>query len=228
MVTPATSPESAETAAARAPVLITGFDAFGGDAVNPSWLVAERLGESAILERPVVAAQLPTQFDVSLQRLRALLAAHRPALVICLGYAANRSALSLERVAINVNDARIPDNAGWQPIDTPVVAGAPAAYFTRLPIKAMRAAIQEAGIAVEVSQTAGTFVCNHVFFGLMHALATQPGLGAVRGGFIHVPPLSGQANGGMALDPMAEGLRIGIRMALSVAHDLSQGAGAVA
>ncbi|TAN11445.1 MAG: pyroglutamyl-peptidase I [Burkholderiaceae bacterium] len=228
MVAPTTFHDTADAAADHPPVLVTGFDAFGGDAVNPSWLAAERLQERALLGRPVVAAQLPTQFDLSLQRLRALLVAHRPALVICLGYAANRGALSLERVAINVNDARIPDNAGQQPIDTPVVAGAPAAYFTRLPIKAMRAAIQEAGIAAEVSQTAGTFVCNHVFFGLMHELATLPGLAETRGGFIHVPPLPEQSKSGMALDRMVQGIGIGIRTALSVTHDVRLGAGTVA
>ena len=93
--------------------------------------------------------------------------------MICTGQAGGRAALSLERVAINVNDARIADNAGAQPMDTPVVAGGPAAYFTNLPIKAMLAGLLDEGINAEVSQTAGTFVCNHVFYGLMHELATR-------------------------------------------------------
>ena len=109
----------------------------------------------------------------------------------------------------------------------PVVGGAPAAYFTRLPIKAMHAAIQSAGIAVEVSQTAGTFVCNHVFYGLMHHLASTRGFARTRGGFIHVPPLPEQAAHGMPLEPMVEGLRIGLRTALTVAHDARRGAGAI-
>ena len=112
-------------------VLLTGFDPFGGDAINPSWLAAHALHRRRVAGHAVVAAQLPTQFGASLVRLRALLAELRPALVICLGLAASRSALSLERVAINVDDARIADNAGAQPIDMPVVGGAPAAYFTR-------------------------------------------------------------------------------------------------
>ena len=100
--------------------------------------------------------------------------------MICTGQAGGRAALSLERVAINVNDARIPDNTGDQPVDTPVVAGGPAAYFTSLPIKAMLAALLAEGINAEVSQTAGTFVCNHVFYGLMHVLATRTGAAATR------------------------------------------------
>ena len=208
-------------------VLLTGFDPFGGDAINPSWLAAHALHRRRVAGHAVVAAQLPTQFGASLVRLRALLAELRPALVICLGLAASRSALSLERVAINVDDARIADNAGAQPIDMPVVGGAPAAYFTRLPIKAMHAAIQSAGIAVEVSQTAGTFVCNHVFYGLMYHLASTRGFARTRGGFIHVPPLPEQAAHGMPLEPMVEGLRIGLRTALTVAHDARHGAGAI-
>ena len=213
--------------AERKPVLLTGFDPFGGDPINPSWLAARALHRRRVAGHAIVAAQLPTQFDASLVRLRALLAQHRPALVICLGLAASRGALSLERVAINIDDARIADNAGAQPIDTPVLAGAPAAYFTRLPIKSMHAAIQAGGIAVEVSQTAGTFVCNHVFFGLMHQLATTRGLARTRGGFIHVPPLPEQAAYGMPLEQIVQGLRIGIRTALTTRADVRRGAGAI-
>lgn len=227
MVTPAPHSRASNKTGLRAVVLVTGFDAFGGDALNPSWLVAHALQRRRIAGHLVVAAQLPTQFGTSLERLRALLAEHRPALVICLGLAANRHALSLERVAINVDDARIADNAGVQPIDTPVIARAPAAYFTGLPIKAMHAALQTAGIEAEVSQTAGTFVCNHVFYGLMHHVATTRGLARVRSGFIHVPPLPEQAPHGMPLERMVAGLRIAVRVALTVTHDVRRGAGAI-
>jgi pyroglutamyl-peptidase len=159
--------------------------------------------------------------------LRALLRAHRPALVLCLGQAGGRAALSLERVAININDARIADNAQAQPVDTPVVPGAPAAYFTRLPVKAMLQALQRAGIAAEVSQTAGTFVCNHVFYGLMHELATRRGLKAVRGGFVHVPWLPGQGTPAMALDDMVRGIAVALRCALTTQADIARGAGAL-
>ncbi|MBX3588448.1 MAG: pyroglutamyl-peptidase I [Ramlibacter sp.] len=208
-------------------VLVTGFDPFGGDALNPSWLVAQALHGRRIAGHRVVGAQLPTVFGQSLQALDALLREHRPVLVVCLGQAGGRAALSLERVAINVNDARIPDNAQAQPVDTPVIEGGPAAYFTRLPVKAMWQALQREGVAGEVSQTAGTFVCNHVFYGLMHVLATRRGLRKVRGGFIHVPWLPGQGTPGMALDDMVRGLAIALRAALLTPVDIARGAGAL-
>ncbi|MDM7941924.1 MAG: pyroglutamyl-peptidase I [Hydrogenophaga sp.] len=207
-------------------ILLTGFDAFGGATLNPSWLAVKSLHGRQILGHTVVAAQLPTVFDASLQTLNALLKQHRPALVVCVGQAGGRSALSLERVAINVNDAPLADNAGDQPVDTPVMPGAPAAYFTRLPIKAMRAALQAEGIAAEVSQTAGTFVCNHVFFGLMHALATRRALQHTRGGFIHVPWLPEQGTPDMPLDEIVRGLRLAVRCALQVQRDTVLGGGA--
>ncbi|MFN7122790.1 MAG: pyroglutamyl-peptidase I [Hydrogenophaga sp.] len=206
-------------------ILLTGFDAFGGATLNPSWLAVQALRCRQILGHTVVAAQLPTVFDASLIELNALLKQHQPALVVCVGQAGGRKAISLERVAINVNDAPIADNAGGQPVDTPVKPGAPAAYFTSLPIKAMLAALQAEGVAAEVSQTAGTFVCNHVFYGLMHALATQRSLQHTRGGFIHVPWLPEQGSPCMALDDMVRGLRLAVRCALQVEKDAALGAG---
>ena len=154
----------------------------------------------------IIGAQIPTVFGASLQGLEALLDQHRPQLVVCTGQAGGRTALSLERVAINVNDARIPDNAGEQPVDTPVIPGAPAAYFTTLPIKAMLQAMLDEGINAEVSQTAGTFVCNHVFYGLMHGWRGRSWQGT-RGGFIHVPWLPAQGQPSMRLDEIVAGLR---------------------
>ena len=206
-------------------ILVTGFDAFGGATLNPSWMLAQALHRRQIARHRIVAAQLPTVFDQSAQRLAALLREHRPALVLCLGLAAGRSAISLERVAINVNDARIPDNRGAQPVDDPVVAGGPSAYFSSLPVKAMLQAMRDAGIAAELSNSAGTFVCNHVFYALMHALATRRNLGKTRGGFIHLPCLpqqmaaAGTAHS-MALAEMVRGLEVGIRAA--VAHTAQQ------
>lgn len=216
-----------DTAALRK-VLLTGFEPFGGDALNPSWLAAQALHGRRIAGHQVVAAQLPTVFGASLERLDALLHQHRPVLVVCLGLAAGRAALSLERVAINVQDARMPDNAGAEPVDAPVVPGGPAAYFSTLPIKAMRAAAQAAGVSAEVSQTAGTFVCNHVFYGLMHRLATEPALARTRGGFVHVPLLPEQGTPGLALEDQVKGLRAAIAAALTQREgDLRQAAGAI-
>lgn len=207
-------------------VLLTGFDPFGGASVNPSWQAVQALHGEHLLDHAVVAAQLPTVFGESLRCLTALLDEHRPALVICVGQAGGRGAISLERVAINVDDAPIADNAGGQPIDTPVRPGAPAAYFTGLPIKAMLAELRAAGIAAEVSQTAGTFVCNHVFYGLMRTLATRRTLRHTRGGFVHVPWLPEQGTPSMALDDIVRGLRLAVQCALRVRQDEALAAGA--
>jgi pyroglutamyl-peptidase len=138
--------------------------------------------------------------------------------------------LSLERVAINIDDARIPDNKGRQPIDRPVVPGGPAAYFTTLPIKAAAAALREAGLPAIVSNSAGTFVCNHVFYGLMHLAATRR-LG-VRGGFLHVPFLPSQAarqDGApsMALDDIVRGIEIVLSVAAARQDDIEAAEGAI-
>lgn len=214
------------TTAAPPKILLTGFDAFGGQSINPSWLAVNALHGKQVLGHRIVAAQLPTVFGESLHTLGALLKAHQPALAICVGQAGGRGAISIERVAINVNDAPIGDNAGAQPVDTPVQPGAPAAYFSGLPIKAMHAALQAEGIAVEVSQTAGTFVCNHVFYGLMHAIATRRALRHTRGGFIHVPWLPEQGRPNMALDRIVRGLHLAVRCAVQVERDAAVAAGA--
>lgn len=212
-----------------ATVLLLGFEPFGDDAGNPGWEAVRLLDGEHVLGRRIVAACLPVTFGESLRQLQAHIDELAPELVIVVGLAGGRSRLSLERVAINVDDARIPDNAGACPIDCPVVDGGPAAYFSNLPIKAMLAALRDAGIPAEVSQTAGTYVCNHVFYGLMHALRRRPG---VRGGFIHVPYLPSQAThrpGAPSLPAatVAEGLRIAVQTALDTEQDLHIAAGAV-
>lgn len=206
--------------------LVTGFEPFDGDTVNPSWQIAQALHGRVLHGARVQAERLPCTFDGAIPALQAALRRHRPQLVLALGQA-GRSVISLERVAINVIDARIADNAGAQPIDEPVRHGAPAAYFSTLPIKAMLARLRRAAIAAEVSQTAGTFVCNQVFFGLMHALRRRPG---VRGGFVHVPMLPEQAaarglGSGMPLDLQTEGVRLALATALRTAADRRLGAG---
>ncbi|HEX3138696.1 MAG TPA: pyroglutamyl-peptidase I [Rhizobacter sp.] len=203
-------------------VLLTGFDAFGGAAVNPSWLAAQALHGRQIAGHRVVSACLPTVFGASLLELQSLLTAHTPALVLCLGLASGRAALSIERVAININDASMADNQGAQPVDTPVVPQGPAAYFSSLPVKAGLQALQRHGLPAELSQTAGTFVCNHVFYGLMHALATQPALQGTRGGFVHVPDLSV-----LALPELVGGLYLLLETALVTVNDARLAAGAV-
>jgi pyroglutamyl-peptidase len=182
------------------PILVTGFEPFGGEAVNPSALVAQALHGRTIDGVPVVGTVLPCVFGAALDVLNAALAHHRPQLVLSLGQAAGRSAFSLERVAINVDDARIPDNAGAQPIDTPVVPEGPTAHFTTLPVKAMVAALRDAGHPAELSNSAGTFVCNHVFYGLQHALRRRR---SARSGFMHLPLLPEQARAAQPSLPLA-------------------------
>lgn len=190
--------------------LVTGFEPFGGERVNPSFealpLLPSRLGAIDIATQA-----LPVVFGAALPALRRAIAATGPDIVLCVGLAGGRTELSLERVAVNVDDARIPDNDGNQPIDQPVVSGGPAGYFATLPIKAAVAALRQAGIPAAVSNSAGTFLCNHVFYGLMHEAAK--GGGRFRGGFLHVPYLPSQAARqpgvpSMALEPIVEGIEI--------------------
>jgi len=208
-------------------ILLTGFAPFGGEAVNPSWNAVSRLDGESIEGHRIVARRLPVEFGAALDALRAAIEETSPGLVLCVGQAAGRAQLSLERIAINVDDARIPDNAGASPIDAPIVADGPAAYFATLPIKAMLAALREAGIPAEVSQTAGTYVCNHVFYGLMHALRDRP----VRGGFLHIPYAPEQAARtpgapSLPVDTIVAALRIALRTALATSTDRRLAAGA--
>ena len=143
-------PSTAATAS-TATIVLTGFDPFGGDTVNPSTAIAQALHGQRIAGHAVVAAQLPTAFGAAQEGLRVLVQQHQPALVLCLGQAGGRAALSIERVAINLVDARIPDNQGQQPVDAPVLAQGPAAYFATVPVKAMLQAVRACGLPGEVS-----------------------------------------------------------------------------
>jgi pyroglutamyl-peptidase len=171
-------------------VLLTGFEAFGREKVNPSWRAVKQLDGRTIRGHRIVARRLPTTYQGSLERVLGHLRSIRPALVICVGEAAGRGEVTVERVAINVDDSRIPDNAGRKPVDVPVVPGGPVAYWSTLPIKTIVRVLRGSGIPASVSQSAGTFVCNHVFYGLMHALAERAD--QTKGGFIHVPLLPEQ------------------------------------
>jgi len=204
-------------------VLLTGFEPFGGSGTNPSW---EAVSLVAARRDDVVAVELPCAFDASLPALRAAIERHLPEVVVCVGQAGGRADVTPERVAINLVDARIPDNAGAQPVDVPVVEGGPAAYFTSLPVKAAVAAIRAANVPGSVSHTAGTYVCNQVFYGLMHLLATDfPGL---RGGFVHVPSSPDQVPDGepnLPVEQSATALDALVDTVLSVHEDLTVSAG---
>ncbi len=173
-------------------VLLTGFQPFGGETVNPAQeavraLCAQPAPEGVEL-RSVV---LPVVFGQAVRELEAAVAEHEPDLVLCFGEAGGRAAVTPERFAVNTNDAPFPDNAGQQPVDETIVEGGPVAYASSLPVAEIVEALVAAGIPAAKSSTAGNYVCNNVFYGLMHLIATsRPQL---RGGFVHVPYQSEQA-----------------------------------
>ena len=209
-------------------ILVTGFEPFGGETINPSWEVVKQLEGMIIDDCRVVTRQLPCVFGESLTVLNAAIDELNPAVVIAVGQAGGRVDITVERVGINVDDARIPDNRGQQPIDVAIVPDGPAAWFSSLPIKAMVAAMREKGIPASVSQTAGTFVCNHVMYGLLHKICENA---EMKGGFIHIPYLPEQAAAhagapSMAAQTVKEALEIAITVALRQDSDINVVGGA--
>lgn len=165
-------------------VLITGFDPFGGEKINPAWKAVRALPDN-IDGIEVVKLQIPTVFKKSAKKLFENIDSVKPDVVICVGQAGGRYEFSVERVAINVDDGRIPDNDGYQPVDSPVFEDGENAYFSTLPIKAIVEEVKKAGIPAAVSNTAGTYVCNHIMYSLLYYL-NKNNLN-IKGGFIHVP-----------------------------------------
>ena len=203
-------------------VLVTDFMPFAGDKTNPSWEIAKALPETLAGYR-IETLRVPTEFGKAITVATNVIKKLKPDIVLCLGQAGGRSRMSVERLAINVDDARIADNAGNQPIDTAIFEGAPAAYFCTLPVKAMVAAMAEAGVPAEVSNTAGTFVCNHLIFGVLHHLATHQL--STRAGFMHVPFLESQIidradTASLSLANMIEGTKAAIMAAIKNRTDI--------
>lgn len=172
-------------------ILVTAFDPFGGESVNAA---AEVL---AALPAPTDGAELvkltvPTVFGRAAEVAVAEAERCRPDAILCLGQAGTRSAVTPERTAVNIMDARIPDNDGAQPVDEPVIPGGPAAYFSTLPVREMVAAIRAAGVPAELSESAGTFVCNSLMYAMLHYThAHRPDVPC---GFVHIPRLNTQAS----------------------------------
>lgn len=193
-------------------VLLTAFDPFGGDTVNPA-NEAVKLVSNNVNGVEVVKVEVPTVFHKSIDVVAKAIEEEKPDAVFCIGQAGGRAELTPERVAINIDDARIADNEGNQPIDVKVFEDGEPAYFATLPIKAMVAAIRNAGIPSSVSNTAGTFVCNHLMYGVLYTLAKKyPG---VRGGFMHVPFIPEQViarpnTPSMALSDIVRGIEAAI------------------
>ncbi len=170
-------------------ILITGFDPFGGESVNPA-LEAVKLMKDEIAGAKIVKLEIPTVFHKSVEKIHETMKAEKPDVVLSIGQAGGRFGVTPERVAINVDDARIKDNEGNQPVDVPVFADGAPAYFSSLPVKAMVEAIKAKGLPASLSNSAGTFVCNHVMYGVLYYIDKEfPG---VRGGFIHVPFITNQ------------------------------------
>jgi pyroglutamyl-peptidase len=209
--------------------LVTGFEPFGGDGVNPSSLALPKL-RTAIGSVALHTAVLPCSFEHSAAALAAAIDAAQPDIVLCVGLAGGRAELCLERVAINVQDARIRDNDGRQPIDVPVVEGGAAAHFATLPVKACVAEMRKAGLPAAVSNTAGTFVCNHIFYALMDMAARRPS--PMRGGFLHVPYLPEMVARGtpapsMSLDDVVKGIEIIVEVSAGRLNDIRTAEGRI-
>ncbi|MGO4504184.1 MULTISPECIES: pyroglutamyl-peptidase I [unclassified Dyella] len=210
-------------------ILLTGFTPFGNEDINPSWEAVRALDGKHIAGHRVVARLLPTAFADSQRELALAIDEVQPKLLLGVGQAGGRSRLSIERIAINVQDARIADNAGAQPIDMAIVEDGPAAYFSTLPIKAMLKALLAEGLPAEVSNTAGTFVCNHVAYLMLHLAEQHRGL---RAGFIHIPYLPSQAARfpnapSMSKDDVVRALSIALEVAATQHTDDRYGAGAL-
>lgn len=194
-------------------ILVTGFDPFGGEAVNPAYEAVKFLPHS-IAGADIVKLEIPTEFERSMELLEEAIGRERPDAVISIGQAGGRAEITPERVAINLADARIPDNAGNQPVDEPLIADGPAAYFATLPLKEMVKNVQGSGIPCRISYSAGTYVCNSVMYRVLH-LAEVSGMGFCAG-FIHVPYATQQTvtkpagTPGMALTDIARGLEAAV------------------
>ena len=202
--------------------LVTGFTPFNGEKINPSWQIVKAL-PGAISGYKIIKLRVPTEFGRSINVVIKAIDKLKPDIVLCLGQAGGRAQMSVERVAINVNDARIVDNAGVQPIDEAIAEDAPAAYFCTLPVKAMVHSMLDQNIPAEVSNTAGTFVCNHLIFGVLHHIALRQY--PIRADFMHVPFVDSQVVGrddvpSLTLPAMIEATKAAIIAAIKHRADI--------
>ena len=203
-------------------VLITGFDPFGGESINPALEAVKALPDT-ICNSEIIKLEIPTVFRKSLEKIEEALEKHNPDIVISVGQAGGRFGITPERVAINIDDARIEDNEKNQPIDISIFEDGQTAYFTNLPIKAMVKEMQDAGIPGSVSNTAGTFVCNHVMYGILYMIDKK--YPNIKGGFIHVPYIPAQVVSkpnmpSMSISDITKGLELCIKAALENTEDV--------
>lgn len=194
-------------------ILITGFDPFGGETINPAYEAVKRL-PAQIGEAKLIRLEVPTEFSRCAQEVEEAIRLHRPDVALCIGQVGGRSCVTIERVAINLADAGIPDNAGEAPVDTPLQPDGPAAYFATIPVKALVRHIREGGIPCHLSYSAGTYVCNCLFYRVLHLAATKYPF--LRAGFIHVPFSEAQAVGKPGGTPCASLSTLSRALALAV------------
>ena len=188
-------------------LLITGFDPFGGESINPSWEAVNGLPDT-VGEWQLTKLQVPTVFGKAGETVLAAAKELQPDAILCVGQAGGRAAVTPELVAINLRYGRIADNAGVSPMDEPVVPNGPAAYFSTLPVRAMAQAVADAGLPGQVSYSAGAFVCNDTLYSLLHHYADTH----VKVGFIHVPYLPEQGSPSLPLEKTAAALRAAIEV----------------
>lgn len=210
-------------------VLITGFDPFGGESINPALEAVKMIPEN-IEGAEVIKLEIPTVFRKSLEKIEEKINEINPDVVISIGQAGGRFGITPERVAINMDDARIKDNEGNQPIDIPIYEDGESAYFSNLPIKAMVKEMLDNGIPASVSNTAGTFVCNHVMYGVLHLVNKK--YKNIRAGFIHVPYIPAQVvskpnTPSMSINDIAKGLELSIKAIVLNDSDIKVIGGAV-
>lgn len=186
-------------------LLITGFDPFGGATVNPSWQAVKRLPDT-IGEYVLCKLEIPTVFGRAAETVLAAAEKCQPDVILCIGQAAKRSAVTPERVAVNLQDARIPDNDGRQPMQELCVADGPVAYLATVPYRQMAQAMESIGIEAKVSNSAGTFVCNDTLYRLLHHFEGTP----TRVGFIHIPSLPEQGQPNLPLEDSVRALQAAI------------------
>ena len=210
-------------------IIIIGFDPFGGENINPALEAVKKLPDT-ILGQEVIKIEIPTVFRKSLEKIEENIEKHNPDVIISVGQAGGRFGVTPERVAINMDDARIKDNEGNQPIDISIYEDGEAAYFSNLPIKAMVKEMTDNGIPASVSNSAGTFVCNHVMYGILYLVDKK--YPNIRGGFIHVPYIPSQVTTkpntpSMSIDDISKGLELSIKAIIENSSDIKTVGGTI-
>jgi len=210
-------------------ILVTGFDPFGGEPINPAIESVKRLPDN-IAGAEIIKLEIPTVRKKSLEKIEKAINEHNPDVILSIGQAGGRFDISIERVGINLDDFRIPDNEGNQIIDEPIFPDGENSYFVKLPVKAMVQNVQKNNIPASVSYTAGTFVCNHVLYGVLYLIEKK--YKGKKSGFIHIPFLPEQVvdkrnTPSMELSTIVKGLTAAIEAIVKNDEDIKEVGGTV-